>query len=274
MVDSYNDLSSRLAGNEPPAFFKVKNVEDANKITFSATDFTALMPTVKERDFTIRGGWHASFHGKDISTLYLDDDTGLTYHIEFYSSIYKYGNSEKALENGDEEFFKKKEDEYFQREKTAYLKEEKERIKYKRNFNSRSGNYEILTTPIHIEHHGQENYQCLVNETIRLYTSAHNKYYNCYKFNQKRTMVKEIGIRLIYTHSQVRDICPQFLKKQCDPNNTIYNAKQLCEQAKQTCSEKNIQKIEQLSKEYIYEDLQERAKRILDTLYIKDGWDK
>jgi hypothetical protein len=32
--------------------------------------------------------------------------------------------------------------------------------------------------------------------------------------------------------------------------------------------------LESLSKEYTYEDLQERAKRMLDSLYIKDGWDE
>ena len=32
--------------------------------------------------------------------------------------------------------------------------------------------------------------------------------------------------------------------------------------------------LEPLAREYTYEDLQKRSRRILDSLYIKDGWEK
>ena len=35
----------------------------------------------------------------------------------------------------------------------------------------------------------------------------------------------------------------------------------------------NKPKNPSLAKEYTYEDFQQRAKRILDSLYIKDGWE-
>jgi hypothetical protein len=271
-VDSYTDLSIKLAGNRPPAFVQFKDADEMNQYQFDGKNFTVLMPLAEQEDWKNMEGWHAGFHGENLSTLYFYKYGA--YHIEFYSFLHKWTDKDKELANGNEEFFKKKEDAYFQREKAAYLREEKQRIKYKRDFNRRAGNYEILAVSKHIEHHGKENYQCLVNETVRQYTNAKNKYYSCYKFNSERTKVKGVEIKLIYTNPSLKETCPSWIKKQCDPESKAFNAEKLCEQAKQTCSEENIKKTEQLSKEYTYEDLQNRAKRVLDSLYIKDGWEK
>ncbi|GIT98148.1 hypothetical protein [Sulfurovum sp. TSL1] len=91
---------------------------------------------------------------------------------------------------------------------------------------------------LRIEYHGKENYVCKVMEyTKQKYKS--NKFigYTCYKFNPSHTKYKSVNIKLIYTKA---------------PNLPA--------------------KYKHLAKEYTYQDLQNRAKRMLDSLYIKDEW--
>ena len=95
VVDSYNDLSVKLAGNNPPTFFKVDGVKEANNLKLTSKHFDVSMPMVKEKDFKDLGGWHGSFEGKDLSTIYLYK-SGF-YHIEFSSSIYPYTEREREL---------------------------------------------------------------------------------------------------------------------------------------------------------------------------------
>ena len=92
---------------------------------------------------------------------------------------------------------------------------------------------------LHIEHHGKENYPCEVGESINELRGYREKFYNCYKFNPKHTKYKKVGITFIYTKSPT-------LPKELEP----------------------------LAKEYTYEDLLKRGQRVLDSLYIKDGWDE
>jgi hypothetical protein len=97
---------------------------------------------------------------------------------------------------------------------------------------------------VHYETHGKENYPCIVT------SSKDNEYtkkgigYSCFKFNKNKTLVKDVVISLTYSKSPYSD-SPNFPKETLD-----------------------------LIKDYTYEDLQERAKRMLDSLYIKDGWDE
>lgn len=98
------------------------------------------------------------------------------------------------------------------------------------------------STKFYYETHGKENYPCIVTEVVnpkRSVPGVRTKSYGCYKFNSTKTMYKKIGITLIYTKS---------------PNLPV--------------------KYKSLAKEYTYQDLQKRAKRTLDSLYIKDGWSK
>jgi len=90
-----------------------------------------------------------------------------------------------------------------------------------------------------IEHHGKGNYPCVVVDTYDKKRGIRKKIYDCYKFNLIRTKAKDVTIVLIYTKS---------------PNLPS--------------------KYKSLAKEYTYKDLQKRAKRVLDSLYIKDGWSK
>jgi len=68
--------------------------------------------------------------------------------------------------------------------------------------------------------------------TIFTRGSKKKSVYNCYKFNLSRTKVKNVVVSLTYSK----------------PNNPT------------------------IAKQYTYQDLQNRAKRTLDSLYIKDGW--
>ena len=92
---------------------------------------------------------------------------------------------------------------------------------------------------IYYEVHGKENYQCIVTETVYSDRGVKTKSYGCYKFNPKKTKAKKVGITFIYTKS---------------PNLP--------------------QKYQHLIDEYTYEDLLKRSQRVLDSLYIKDGWEK
>lgn len=106
-------------------------------------------------------------------------------------------------------------------------------------------NKEVEQKPLYVEHYGKENYSCEVREFLRplgtygMQVETYYKRISCLKSNSEKTMAKTVGIELIYT-----------------------KAKDLPKE------------LETIAKDYTYEDLQQRAKRMLDSLYIKDGWDK
>ncbi len=93
---------------------------------------------------------------------------------------------------------------------------------------------------ISLQRHGKENYICEIMEDADrdIYPNEKKISFGCYKFNATRTKAKIVGVNLTYQKS------PNFLKEYVN-----------------------------LTKDYTYEDLQQRAKRMLDSLYIKDGWD-
>lgn len=105
-------------------------------------------------------------------------------------------------------------------------------------------NNEVEQKLLSIKHYGKENYPCEIREFFRpvgkgWLAETYLKDITCYKFNPEQTMKKTIAIRLIYTR------VPNLPKE-----------------------------LESLANEYTYEDLQKRSKQILDSLYIKDGWEK
>lgn len=86
-----------------------------------------------------------------------------------------------------------------------------------------------------LQKHGKENYICEVKEgepDKHIYPNKKKISFGCYKFNASRTKAKIVGINLTYNK----------------PNNS------------------------DIAKDYTYEDLKQRAQRMLDSLYIKDGW--
>ena len=90
---------------------------------------------------------------------------------------------------------------------------------------------------ISLQRHGKGNYFCEVREGVidkHIYPNKEEISFGCYKFNPARTKAREVALILTYN-------------KPNDPR---------------------------LAEEYTYEDLQKRSQRILDSLYIKDGWEK
>lgn len=88
---------------------------------------------------------------------------------------------------------------------------------------------------LYITHFGKEEYKCTVMKyTKEQYPSKKYTAYECYKFNENRTKYRSVHVRLTYTKE----------------NNASINQR------------------------YSYQDLENRAQRMLDSLYIKDGWDE
>jgi hypothetical protein len=124
--------------------------------------------------------------------------------------------------------------------------EEKDEEALKEYYNSyvgkRFGNGDIVTIPSNIKHYGKEDYGCIESESYRpaigKYPVETNiKHISCGKSNPQKTKIKRVNIRLIY---QKFPSLPE--------------------------------EFEELVKDYTYEDLKQRAQRMLDSLYIKDGW--
>lgn len=93
-------------------------------------------------------------------------------------------------------------------------------------------NGEIHNITLNTKRVGKENYSCIVRESS---IPKYNKYlisYGCYKVNPNNTKVLKVSVTATYN-------------KPKDPT---------------------------LAKKYTYEDLKRRAKRTLDSLYIKDNW--
>ncbi|MFY9142963.1 hypothetical protein [Sulfuricurvum sp.] len=219
-VDTYNGLSARLAGNNPPTFFKIDSVEEANNLKLTSKYFDVSMPIVKQDDFIKMGGWYGMnmYNGENISLGLNQHPVGsgkgvgsIHYDVEFSSSIYPYTERERSIENKINNF-------PLQRTKP---------------------NGETIDVNLHYETHGKEKYICLINESYNEKLGERKKHYGCYKFNSERTVVKKVSIDLTYTR------VPNLSKE-----------------------------LEPLANEYTYEDLQKRSQRILDSLYIKDGWEK
>jgi hypothetical protein len=106
-------------------------------------------------------------------------------------------------------------------------------VEYMKNWFTSLKPTAILT----IENHGKENYSCVVIETSDIKWGK-NKSYRCEKYNLEKTKVISVLVYISYTRS------PTLPKE-----------------------------LEQLAQEYTYEDLLQRTQRVLDSLYIKDGWD-
>jgi len=201
------------SGNKPPKFFAFASLYRANGYIMQHKDFSFMMPETKEKDWRKMSGWSGAYiyggigigvDNPDVKTI----GSILGYGFNFSSSVSKYTEMQRALEEGNIQYI---------RSKIRIDKEDKLRI----------------------EHHGKENNICRVMEYSKPKQWQKIISYRCYKFNPKKTMYKSVTTKLIYTKS---------------PNLPT--------------------KYKSLAKEYTYQDLQKRAKRTLDSLYIKDGWSK
>lgn len=249
LENSIENLFIASSGNKPPSFFKIANTQTMRDYVFDVKDATFSLLSANEKDFTTMGGWEGSTsYGKDV-VLHMSK-YGILYHIHITSSIYPYTERERAIENGDVAYINKLFHQYHPNKDISFQK------------------------------YGKENYLCEVmpvTRDIHFNANREKSSFGCYKFNPDRTMVKEIGITLTYSNvsvSQAEEFCKRRLlecqEKQYPYPNWIKN----CNEAKISCSPENLKNGQELANEYTYEDLQKRSQRILDSLYIKDGWEK
>ena len=211
---SIEKVQIAMAGNKPPAYFTMANVETMRDYVFDTKNFRISPPFAKQKDFDVMGGWFGSSNRDgELIVLNLNHrQIGINYHVSVTTHTSKYTERERTIENGTIQY-------------------EKQR----KIFNGRK----TINMNVHTEYHGKEHYPCVVSKSyenykeIRKYVST----YSCYKFNPQRTKKKRVSISITYTKA---------------PNIPA--------------------KYRHLAKEYTYQDLKKRAKRMLDSLYIKDGW--
>jgi len=211
--DTIDNTLAQSAGNKPAKFFNFTEPKYVHRWKFRHKDYEALSPFTKANDWSKMSGWDGGYFGYSIAIGLRQGRkgqyNGISYALDIHTSILTYTDREKAIETND----------------IDYIRKEYHRYNPK--------------TKVDIEHHGKENYSCVVINTKEKKRGLERKIYNCYKFNPEKTIAKRVKIILIYTKS---------------PNLPT--------------------KYKSLAKEYTYQDLQKRAKRVLDSLYIKDGWSK
>lgn len=230
--DTYDGMRSHMAGNKAPSFFHFSNVNDVNHYMFHQKDFDILMPQAKNDDWIKMEGWDGLFIN--------GGDNGFAVGLDQKVSTNKGGWLSYHISVSNSIGKYTEEDKQLELANNDYFKN-----KYKKRVHDFGhGHKEVSRINVHVSNFGKEKYPCFVSE-IRDETRnksggkiVKNKVlYRCYKFNPTRTKSKSVIITLTYTKA------PNLPRKYKD-----------------------------LAKQYTYKDLQQRAKRTLDSLYIKDGW--
>ena len=200
IANTINGIQVSMAGNKPPASFRVANLQTMKEYVFNLKHYTIAMPEAKAIDF-IGNTWQGFVHYNKDLVLIHDPH----YHISISTYYYpqKVGEYQKAILNKDLNYFK----EFFKRSKFKKM---------------------------YFAHLGKESYPCLVTEYMHLNGGIKELIaaYDCYKLNPAKTKYQSVEISLTYS-------------KPLDPK---------------------------LAKIYTYQDLKRRAKRMLDSLYIKSWW--
>ena len=204
LANSIDGTLVRTAGNKPPAFFSVANVETMRDYVFEANGFSFKFPIAKQSDFSKMGGW-SGMSMRDGRTIAFGFDKSITYHVELNYDTFEYGERERAVESNNINYIKN--------------------LYHRYNPNSN----------ISIRNYGKENYSSVIIEREEQgFKNSKKKTisYKCYQSNSIKTKANSVTVILTYN-------------KPKDPK---------------------------LAKEYTYADLTRRAGRMLDSLYIKDGW--
>lgn len=220
--DTTNSLLQKTSGDKPPQFFMFTDQNASDDFILYHDRFNIKAPLTYLKDWQKMSGWVGSlmYSGGALALSrysYMDIDgkkhrwIPLKYEIDISTSIMKYTEREKAIENRVNTFTP-----------VRVLSDGT-----------------TVNINLHYETQGKENYTCYINESYNEKYGRKTKHYGCYKFNPERTMAKKVTIELIHTR------VPNLPKE-----------------------------LEPLAEEYTYEDLQKRSQRILDSLYIKDGWEK
>jgi hypothetical protein len=218
-----------------PMPFIYPSMENQNYIRCFEEQFCSLFPIMKDIDFKDKRYWSLMMYG-----------LGSNFSSGYSMGIVQTLADGKGIPAGYDIDISVSISPYSAKDRALENGDEEFLRKY---YNSYVGkitiNKEVEQKPLYLEHYGKENYSCKVREFLRplgtygMQVETYYKRISCLKPNPKKTMAKTVSIELIYTKA------PTLPKE-----------------------------LESLSKEYTYEDLQERAKRMLDSLYIKDGWDE
>jgi hypothetical protein len=218
-----------------PMPFIYPSMENQNYIRCFEEQFCSLFPIMKDIDFKDKRYWSLMMYG-----------LGSNFSSGYSMGIVQTLADGKGIPAGYDIDISVSISPYSAKDRALENGDEEFLRKY---YNSYVGkitiNKEVEQKPLYLEHYGKENYPCEVREFLRplgtygMQVETYYKRISCLKSNPKKTMAKTVSIELIYTKAST-------LPKE----------------------------LESLSKEYTYEDLQERAKRMLDSLYIKDGWDE
>ena len=221
-----------ISGYKAPKFFHFSNVNDANHYMFHQKDFEIMMPQAKKNDWIEMEGWDGLFIN--------GKDNGFAVGLDQKVATSKGGWISYHISVSSSIGKYTEEDKQLELANNEFFKK-----KYKKRvYDFGHGHKETSRINVHLKHFGKENYPCFVSEirdeTINKFGEKTVKYkifYRCYKFNSSRTKSKSVIITLTYTKN---------------PNLPA--------------------KYKTLAKEYTYADLKRRARRMLDSLYIKDGW--
>ena len=218
-----------------PMPFIYPSMENQNYIRCFKEQFCSLFPIMKDIDFKDKRYWGV-MTSNDSYSIYTAENTP----INQQQAVNDYVNYSIHLSSYISPYSAK--DRALENGDEGFISK-----KYKQGIEERGGTYyqngRIYYINAHIEKHGKENYSCVVyeefnpsKESYKVETRA--KTFSCIKPNLEKTITKRVSIILTYT-----------------------KAKDLPKE------------LESIAKDYTYEDLQQRAKRMLDSLYIKDGWD-
>ena len=161
---SVEDGMVSMAGNKPAQFFHFTAPKYANKWKFRHKDYEALSPLTKNEDWTKMGGWGGSYIGNSIAfSLHqiprgTQGDNWISYAFNISTSISNYTEWDSALEAEDMIFYNEKMPQSID--------------KYGK----------IKRMNVHIEHHGKENYPCVVWEERDSKRGIKIKTYSGHKF--------------------------------------------------------------------------------------------
>lgn len=167
IANTINGIQVSMAGNKPPASFKVANLQTMKEYVFNLKHYTIAMPEAKAMDFQ-GNAWQGFVHYNKDLVLMLDPH----YHIDISTDYYPQEAKERER--------------MIDRQDYALL----ERIKKEYNYPA--------TSDLSYELHGKENYKCMVKKRVTKQNGRKVAYF-CYKFNPTKTKYQSVTIVLTYS---------------------------------------------------------------------------
>jgi hypothetical protein len=137
--DNIDNTLAQAARNKPAKFFNFTEPKYVHRWKFRHKDYEALSPFTKDNDWSKMSGWDGGYFGNSIAIGLRqgkkDQYNGISYALDIHTSILKYTDRERAIENNNIDYIRKEYHRY------------------------------NLKTKVDIEHYGKENYSCVVINT-------------------------------------------------------------------------------------------------------------